>query len=457
MMMDPDTLVLFTCLLFPFGDGQVVSDVTATIAILLSVLTLYRYTVVLPCVRAKLLRARRQGNKAKTIRRRRRTLASLKTEHGNLFNRAYRMKYEAFVKLVGHLTPHIPRPAEKFKNCPNGHIPNELKLAVALRYFAGGSVHDIKIAHGVSKTVVYDSVWVVVNAVNDCNLFQMEYPSCHEEQRQIAKEFENRSMAGFTNCGGCIDGMLLVLEKPTNDECDRVQVDSGKFYCGRKGKFGLNMQAVCDARRRFLDVSLRNPGSASDYLAFITSDLKHDLGTKGFLAENLCIYGDNAYVNNSYMAVPFLNTQSGVKDDYNFFHSQVRINIECSFGILVNRWRILKSPLSASIKMDKVTALVKCLCKLHNFCIDNSCPGVPGRYRHDPSTLMDLQDSPELDSRPLGLLGGGCHFDDVTGGRRAANRSSRAELEVGMVLPRERMVDHVEKRDIHRPAMNRRS
>jgi hypothetical protein len=70
---------------------------------------------------------------------------------------------------------------------------------------------------------------------------------------------------------------------------------------------------------------------------------------------------------------------------------------------------------------------------------------------------MDLQDSPELDSRPLGLLGGGCHFDDVTGGRRAANRSSRAELEVGMVLPRERMVDHVEKRDIHRPAMNRRS
>ncbi len=76
-MMDPDTLVLFTCLLFPFGDGQVVSDVTATIAILSSVLTLYRYKVVLPCVSAKLLRARRQGNKAKTIQQRQRTLSSL--------------------------------------------------------------------------------------------------------------------------------------------------------------------------------------------------------------------------------------------------------------------------------------------------------------------------------------------------------------------------------------------
>ena len=86
---DYDYLVLVSCLLFPFGDGRVVSDVTATIAILSSVLTLYRYTVVLPCVRALLLRARRQGNKAKTIRRRRRTLSSLKTKHGNLFNRAY--------------------------------------------------------------------------------------------------------------------------------------------------------------------------------------------------------------------------------------------------------------------------------------------------------------------------------------------------------------------------------
>ena len=435
-----------------------VSDLTATIALLSTVLTVYRFTVLLPCVRAKLLRSnRRRGNKGKMIRRRRRTLLSLKTEHGKLFVTAYRMKYDAFLVLLGLLTPHFNGPSEKLKSSPNGPIPLETKLAVALRYFAGGSVHDIKIAHGISKTVVYNSVWEVVNAVTDCESLEMEYPSCHDEQRRIAKEFENRSMAGFSNCGGCIDGMLLCTEKPTNIECARVQVDSGKFYCGRKGKYGLNMQAVCDARRRFLDVSLRNPGSASDYLAFITSDLKHNLAMEGFLAEKLCIYGDNAYVNNAFMAVPFLNTQSGIKDDYNFFHSQVRINVECSFGILVNRWRILKSPLPANFKIDKVTALVKCLCKLHNFCIDQSCPGVPGRYRHDPTTLMDLQDSPELESRPLGLLGGGSHFDDVTGGRRAATRSCREEANnKSGVLPRQMMVDHVAKRDVHRPDVNRR-
>jgi hypothetical protein len=66
-----------------------------------------------------LLWLRRRGNKAKTIQQWQHTLLSLKTEHGTLFSRAYRMKYAAFVDLVGHLTPHLPHPVEKFKNCPN--------------------------------------------------------------------------------------------------------------------------------------------------------------------------------------------------------------------------------------------------------------------------------------------------------------------------------------------------
>jgi hypothetical protein len=67
LILDHDYLVFFTSLQFPFGDGQVVSDVTATITILSSVLTIYHFTVVLPYVRAKLLWLRRRGNKAKTI------------------------------------------------------------------------------------------------------------------------------------------------------------------------------------------------------------------------------------------------------------------------------------------------------------------------------------------------------------------------------------------------------
>jgi hypothetical protein len=47
-LLDHDYLVLCTSLLFPFGDGQVVSDLTATITLLSSVCTLlaiYHLTV----------------------------------------------------------------------------------------------------------------------------------------------------------------------------------------------------------------------------------------------------------------------------------------------------------------------------------------------------------------------------------------------------------------------------
>ena len=40
-----------------------------------------------------------------------------------------------------------------------------------------------------------------------------------------------------------------------------------------KGKFGLNLQAVCNAKCQFTYISLQHPTSASDYLAFVTSSL----------------------------------------------------------------------------------------------------------------------------------------------------------------------------------------
>ena len=50
----------------------------------------------------------------------------------------------------------------------NGEIRSEICLAVALRYFAGGSYLDTTISHGIGKTDVYCSVWVVVHAMNRC-------------------------------------------------------------------------------------------------------------------------------------------------------------------------------------------------------------------------------------------------------------------------------------------------
>ena len=127
--------------------------------------------------------------------------------------------------------------------------------------------------------------------------------------------------------------MLVWTEKPSKKQCMEVGVDDRKFYCGRKGKFGLNLQAVCNARCWFTYILLQHSTSASDYLAFITSSLYGQLTEGEGLPQGYCLYGDNAY---SYMAVPFQAMANGPKDSCNFYHLQVRINIECSFGIPTN-------------------------------------------------------------------------------------------------------------------------
>ena len=174
--------------------------------------------------------------------------------------------------------------------------------------------------------------------------------------------------------------------------------------------------------RRFTYILLQHPASASDYLAFVTSSLYGQLTEGEGIPQGYCPYGDNSYVNGSYMAVPFQAMANGPKDSYNFYHSQVKINIECSFGILTNRWRLLKTPLSSKISISRINALISCLCKLNNFCIDNGNARPPDRYSCDPLTLMDFMDSDESDesaiSRPISFLGGGKHSADVSGGCR---------------------------------------
>ena len=50
----------------------------------------------------------------------------------------------------------------------------EVKLAMALRFLAGGSPLDLKLIYHVSTSFVYDSIWLVVDAVN--KKLKMELP-----------------------------------------------------------------------------------------------------------------------------------------------------------------------------------------------------------------------------------------------------------------------------------------
>jgi hypothetical protein len=76
----------------------------------------------------------------------------------------------------------------------------------------------------------------------------------------------------------------------------------------------------------------------------------------GLLKKGLVLFGENGYLNRRYMATPFPNVSSGSKDDYSYFHSQVRIRVECAFGMLVLRWGILRSAIPCNVTIVKTVA-----------------------------------------------------------------------------------------------------
>ncbi|EJK56513.1 hypothetical protein THAOC_23584, partial [Thalassiosira oceanica] len=219
--------------------------------------------------------------------------------------------------------------------------------------------------------------WEVVDAIHQTSSLDIKFPESRFEQAEIARGFKRKSSIGIDCCVGAIDGILIWIHKPSDSDAESIGFGPIKFFCGRKKKYGLNMQGVCDANGYFLDVEIRFPGAASDFYAFDESALKKKLEESGFLksisgssfATTYCLFGDNAYVQSPYMVVPWRKVGAGAKDAYNFYQSQLRINIECAFGMLVHRWGMLRKPVPNNITVLRTTRLVLALCKLHNYCI----------------------------------------------------------------------------------------
>ncbi len=414
---------------------------------------------------------KRKGRKpgAKTQKRVRLDVDEVfRTMDARVFRRKYRMDKDSFYNLLYIIKEHLPSTGEDRTRgaVPNGVITHSSRLSMALRIAAGGDPLDIAGYHGVNNDEPMASFWNVVDAINNSPQLNIVFPDNPAEQEHLAREFKRKSEIGIDCCIGSIDGILIWIHKPTEADCDDTGVGPKPFFCGRKKKYGLNMQAICDARRRFLWVDIHFPGATSDFFAFEQTDFYKRLEA-GLLHPGLCIFGDAAYVNAPYMCVPFRNVQAedgdGSKDSYNFYQSQLRITIECAFGMLVHRFGMLRKPFPVNVSISKTNAAVLALCKLHNFCIDSSQEEITPTHMKDATNIMmdggivlpridDVDDCYwEYDTeqdRLDGLLDGGEHFEDVTreSRRRFRRRNDR--------LPSALIHAHVKNSGATRPDRN---
>ncbi len=185
----------------------------------------------------------------------------------------------------------------------------------------------------------------------------------------------------FRRCIGALDGLAIKLKRPTLSKSLR---DPGAYYYCRIGGFhAVNVQgSICDHRKKLQLVSSKHIGSCHDSTAFFTSTVLYRLlqTKKDFLSRyGYFIAADSAYCMESFfLLVPFnspnMRTSQGQTEDvYNFYHSNSRIKIECTFGEMIMRWGIFWRKLQMDLSF--VGDIISVAGLLYNFIVDERGDG----------------------------------------------------------------------------------
>lgn len=137
-------------------------------------------------------------------------------------------------------------------------VAPEQRLAITLRFLAGGQALDLVDMAPVGLSTIYAIVWKTIAVINECKELEYKFDISPEACKQRAEEFRRRSSApeAFANCVGAIDGLFIRI----NGRCVKETNNPRAFFSGHKHGHGLNLQVVCDAYCRVLDASCNTPG-----------------------------------------------------------------------------------------------------------------------------------------------------------------------------------------------------
>ena len=81
------------------------------------------------------------------------------------------------------------------------------------------------------------------------------------------------------------------------------------------------------------------------------------------------ILGDETYPLKTYLMKPFTKRDLPCEERvFNYGLSRARGCVECAFGILMAKWRLLNKAIET--KANKAERAVRCICLLHNVIID---------------------------------------------------------------------------------------
>ena len=246
------------------------------------------------------------------------------------FRHHYRMERATFDKLVEILKPYL---VSSRRRGQKGRVPVEFKVAMTLRWLAGGSYLDLCLVYQVSKATLFGTVEAVTGAICASGAGAFYLPTTDSQRRTMANGFALRSThAVLRDCVGAIDGLFIKTRAPSPRETPNIR----RYRSGHKNGFGLNLQACRDSQLYFYAASLNCPGATNDSVAWDHSHMSAFCRT---LPYPYYLVGDAAYPFSDTLLTP-IPTSPGAADfttddAFNFYQSQLRITIERAFGVLV--------------------------------------------------------------------------------------------------------------------------
>lgn len=287
----------------------------------------------------------------------------------------YRMSYMTFEELVEQLRPYIEHQNTKWREA----VPVDKAVAMVLFRLAHG--HAPKFVgrfYGLGGSTVIKYTNLIIDALSDQNKLlskHIQIPSGQRLKRIIA---DFRAGTGIDNMCGAIDGSHIKLyRKPP------FWAIPADYWC-RHDFHSVLLQGICDYKRIFWSVCARQPGGCHDATHLRTSSIWEQMRGGTVLEEPIIniggknvkpyIVGDSAYPLMSFLLKAFNNRSTG-SPAKNLFDKQLRkgrVKIENAFGILKNRWQILKN---ANVALNQAAKLAVACCVLHNICQRAGEPG----------------------------------------------------------------------------------
>ena len=114
------------------------------------------------------------------------TMIQIEQDLHPYFRNVYRMSVKSFYKLFNLIRKDLTKAVFNSSVTYKNQIDLELRLSMALRIFAGGSSIDVFGFHKVCRTTVYDSLWLIVDVINQCNELEFHFPT-KEEQKNLCR------------------------------------------------------------------------------------------------------------------------------------------------------------------------------------------------------------------------------------------------------------------------------